>query len=35
VSQVTWWRVGFVVVLFNLVIWLGLGLLWWRLLGFW
>ncbi len=35
VSQVTWWRVGFVVVLFNLVVWLGLGLVWWRLLGLW
>jgi DASS family divalent anion:Na+ symporter len=35
VGQVTWWRVGFVVVLFNLTIWLGLGLLWWRLLGLW
>jgi DASS family divalent anion:Na+ symporter len=35
VSQWTWWRVGFVVVLFQLVVWLGLGLLWWRLLGYW
>lgn len=35
VSQVTWWRVGFVVVLFNLVVWLGVGLLWWRILGYW
>lgn len=35
VSQLTWWRVGFVVVLFNLAVWLGLGLLWWRLLGLW
>ncbi len=35
VSQVTWWRVGFVVVLFNLVVWLGVGLVWWRLLGLW
>ena len=33
VSQVTWWRVGFLVVLFNLVVWLGLGLLWWRVIG--
>lgn len=35
VSQVTWWRVGFLVVLFNLVVWLGIGLLWWRVLGYW
>jgi DASS family divalent anion:Na+ symporter len=35
VSQVTWWRVGFFVVLFQLVVWLGLGLLWWRVIGLW
>jgi DASS family divalent anion:Na+ symporter len=35
VSQVTWWRVGFVVVLFQLFVWLGLGLLWWRVIGLW
>jgi DASS family divalent anion:Na+ symporter len=35
VSQVTWWRVGLCVVLFNLVVWLGLGMLWWRALGYW
>ncbi len=35
VSQVTWWRVGFLVVLFNLLVWVGVGLLWWRVLGMW
>lgn len=35
VSQVTWWRVGFVVVLFQVAVWLGLGLGWWRILGLW
>lgn len=30
-----WWRVGFVVSLINLAIWVGLGGLWWRLLGLW
>ncbi len=35
VSQVTWWRVGFCVVLFNLAVWMGLGLVWWRVLGLW
>ncbi|MCI0536785.1 MAG: anion permease, partial [Verrucomicrobiales bacterium] len=35
VSQVTWWRVGFLVVIFNLLVWLGGGLLWWRALGMW
>ena len=31
----TWWRVGFFVVGFHFVVWLGLGLLWWRLLRLW
>lgn len=31
----TWWRVGFGVSVANLVIWLGLGPLWWRVLGLW
>jgi divalent anion:Na+ symporter, DASS family len=35
VRQGTWWRVGFVVSLVNLAIWLGGGLAWWRLLGWW
>lgn len=35
VKLVTWWRVGFLVVLAHLVVWLGLGLLWWRALGMW
>ena len=30
-----WWRLGFVVSLVNLVIWLGVGGLWWRVLGLW
>jgi DASS family divalent anion:Na+ symporter len=35
VPQGTWWRIGFTVSLVNLVIWLGGGLLWWKLLGWW
>lgn len=35
VNQTTWWRVGFIVVAFNLVVWLGIGLVWWRVLGLW
>lgn len=30
-----WFRVGFLVSLFHLVVWLGLGLPWWRVLGWW
>ncbi len=30
-----WFTVGFVVSIFHLVIWLGIGMLWWKLLGWW
>jgi len=30
-----WWRVGFVVSLVNLTIWLTIGFAWWKFLGFW
>ncbi|MFZ0566076.1 MAG: anion permease [Chlamydiales bacterium] len=30
-----WWRVGFILSLFNLVVWIGLGSLWWKALGLW
>jgi DASS family divalent anion:Na+ symporter len=30
-----WWRVGAVVSVVNIVIWLGIGAAWWRLLGLW
>jgi len=35
VSQAEWWRVGFLVSIVNLTLWLGLGLLWWKALGWW
>jgi DASS family divalent anion:Na+ symporter len=35
VSQTTWWRLGFLISVLNLFIWLGLGSLWWKLLGMW
>ena len=35
VTQSTWWRLGFIVSLPNLLIWASLGLAWWRLLGWW
>ncbi len=35
VSQRTWWRLGLVASVVNLTIWLTVGLLWWRLLGYW
>src|SRR5262245_30677887 len=35
VSLRDWWRVGFVVPLANLAIWLPVGLAWWKVLGYW
>lgn len=35
VSFGDWWRVGFVVSLVNLTIWLSVGFAWWKFLGFW
>jgi DASS family divalent anion:Na+ symporter len=33
VSQGVWWRLGFIISLVNLVLWLGIGPLWWKLIG--
>lgn len=35
VSQGTWWKLGFIIVTVNLVIWLGIGSLWWHVIGLW
>jgi len=35
VSLGEWWKLGFILSLVNLVIWLGLGMVWWKLLGWW
>jgi len=35
VSQPAWWRIGFIVSLAHLVIWLPIGFLWWKVLGLW
>ncbi len=35
VSSAQWFRVGFLVALFHLVIWIPSGLLWWKILGWW
>ncbi len=31
----TWWRVGAILSVVNITIWLGIGAVWWRLLGLW
>lgn len=35
VDQATWWRLGFIVSVINLIIWVGLGSFWWKVLGLW
>jgi len=35
VPQGTWWKLGFIMVTVNLVIWLGIGSLWWHVIGLW
>jgi DASS family divalent anion:Na+ symporter len=30
-----WWRLGFIISVVNIVIWLGIGGLWWRVIGLW
>jgi divalent anion:Na+ symporter, DASS family len=35
VSQGQWWRIGFLLSLVHLAIWLPIGFLWWKALGFW
>jgi DASS family divalent anion:Na+ symporter len=35
IDQPTWWRIGFIVSLFNIVIWVGIGSLWLKIIGLW
>jgi len=35
VSMATWWRVGFVMSVVNLLVFLVIGSVWWKLIGFW
>lgn len=35
VSQAEWWRVGFVISLAHVAIWLPAGFLWWKVIGLW
>jgi DASS family divalent anion:Na+ symporter len=35
VSQGLWWRIGFVVSVLNLAVWLGVGIPWWKMVGLW
>ena len=35
VGQGDWWRIGFLISLIDLAIWMGVGSVWWHVLGFW
>lgn len=35
VDQATWWKLGFMVSVLYLIIWIGVGSLWWKILGLW
>jgi DASS family divalent anion:Na+ symporter len=35
VGQNAWWKIGFLISIVNVVIWLGLGPLWWKAIGIW
>jgi DASS family divalent anion:Na+ symporter len=35
VSQAEWWRLGFLVSLVDLVIGMGVGIVWWKIIGLW
>jgi DASS family divalent anion:Na+ symporter len=35
VRQGEWWRVGFLISVVNLAIWMGAGMLWWKAIGLW
>jgi DASS family divalent anion:Na+ symporter len=35
ISQGTWWKLGFWISVINMVIWVGAGSLWWKVLGLW
>jgi DASS family divalent anion:Na+ symporter len=35
IEQRDWWRVGFLISLVHLAVWLGVGLPWWKVIGVW
>ncbi len=34
-SQATWWKLGFIMSVAYLLIWLGIGMPWWKVIGLW
>ena len=35
VDQKTWWKLGFIVSILHIIIWVGIGGVWWKILGYW
>ncbi|WP_093687009.1 anion permease [Sporolituus thermophilus] len=35
IDQGTWWKLGFIISVINMVIWVGIGAIWWKVLGLW
>lgn len=35
VSQSSWWKLGFIFSVINMIIWFGLGWVWWKVIGLW
>ncbi|OIJ14188.1 anion permease [Anaerobacillus arseniciselenatis] len=35
VSQNKWWSIGFLISIIHIIVWLGIGGLWWKVLGLW
>ena len=35
VETATWWKLGFIISVVNIVIWVGVGGVWWKILGLW
>jgi DASS family divalent anion:Na+ symporter len=34
-AKAEWWRIGFLISVVDLIIWMGVGVGWWKLIGFW
>ena len=35
VQPLAWFRIGFIVSIYHLVVWLGIGSIWWKMIGWW
>jgi DASS family divalent anion:Na+ symporter len=35
VQPLAWFRIGFIVSIYHVVVWLGIGSIWWKMIGWW